>query len=160
MIFISYSHNDSKWSEDLLTMAAPLQKYGGITVWSDADIAAGSKWRSTIQSSLDKAAVAVLLVSRHFLKSEFIMNVEFPYILRARESRGLRVLWILVSDCLYKETALEPIRWKPSAHATRSAFAPSKEGWPACALDCANSSPRNSNNHAYEPERDKSPDAA
>lgn len=110
MIFLSYSHRDSKWSEDLLAMAAPLQKYGGITVWSDADIAAGSKWRSTIQNSLDKAAVAVLLVSRHFLKSEFIMNVEVPDILNARAKRGVKVLWVLVSDCLYKETALERIQ--------------------------------------------------
>jgi len=91
-------------------MTAPLQKYGGITVWSDADIAAGSNWPSTIQKSLDKAAVAVLLVSRHFLRSPFIMNVEVPYILRAREKRGLKVLWVLVSDCLYKETPFEPIQ--------------------------------------------------
>lgn len=44
---------------------------------SDADIA-GSKWRATIQQSLDKAAVAVLPVSQHFLTPKFIMEVEVP----------------------------------------------------------------------------------
>jgi len=110
MIFVSYSHRDSKWSEDLLTMAAPLQRYGGISVWSDADIAAGSKWRATIGNSLDKAAVAVLLVSRHFLKSKFIMEIELPYILKARQKRGLRVLWVMLSHCLYEETPLQELQ--------------------------------------------------
>jgi hypothetical protein len=110
MVFISYSHADAKWSQDLLKMAAPLQLYGGINVWSDADIAAGSKWRATIQQSLDKAAVAVLLISRHFLTSKFIMEVEMPCILKGREQRGLTVLWAMVSHCLYEETPLQAIQ--------------------------------------------------
>src|ERR1041385_1795083 len=96
--------------QDLLTMAAPLQRYGGINVWSDTDIAIGSKWQSTIRNSLDKAAVAVLLVSRHFLESKFISEVELPYILNAWRQRGLKVLWVMVSHCLYEETPLEAIQ--------------------------------------------------
>jgi len=91
-------------------MAAPLTKYGGMQVFSDTDIAAGALWRSTIQKSLDKSTVVVLLVSRHFLKSPFITDVELPYILKARNSRGLSVLWVLVSHCLYEETPLQPIQ--------------------------------------------------
>ena len=91
-------------------MAAPLTKYCGMQIFSDSDIAAGASWRSTIQKSLDKSVVAVLLVSRHFLKSKFIMEIELPYVLKARSDRGLEVLWVLVSDCLYKQTPLQPIQ--------------------------------------------------
>jgi hypothetical protein len=110
MIFVSYSHADAKSCQDFLTMAAPLTKYGGMQVFSDTDIAAGALWRSTIQKSLDMSTVVVLLVSRHFLKSSFITDVELPYILKARNSRGLAVLWVLVSQCLYEETPLQPMQ--------------------------------------------------
>src|ERR1051326_8121963 len=110
MIFVSYSQVDAKYCQDLLTMAAPLTKYGGMQIFSDADIAAGASWPSTIQKSLDKASVAVLLVSRHFLRSRFIMDIELPYILKARNVRGLEILWVLVSHCLYEETPLQPIQ--------------------------------------------------
>jgi hypothetical protein len=110
MIFVSYSHADAKWCQDFLTMAAPLTKYGGMQVFSDTDITAGTLWRSTIQKSLEMSTVVVLLVSRHFLKSPFITDVELPYILKARNSRGLTVLWVLISHCLYEETPLLPIQ--------------------------------------------------
>lgn len=91
-------------------MAAPLTKFGGMQVFSDSDIAAGASWPSTIQKALDKAVVAVLLVSRHFLKSSFIMDVEVPYVLKARTTRGLAVLWVPVSHCLFEETPLHHIQ--------------------------------------------------
>jgi hypothetical protein len=110
MIFVSYSHADAGWCKDLVIMAAPLVRYGGMQYFADTDIAAGSSWPSTIHKALDKAAVAVLLVSRHFFASQFIMQTELPYILKARNDRGLVVLWVLVSDCLYKNTPLKPIQ--------------------------------------------------
>ena len=110
MLFVAYSQVDKKWCDDLLTMATPLTKYGGVPIFSDTDIVAGALWRSTIQKSLDKATVAILLVSRHFFASKFITEVELPYILKAREMRGLPVLWILVSQCLYENTPLGAIQ--------------------------------------------------
>ena len=115
MIFISYSHVDAKWCNDLQTMAAPLKNYD-IQVFSDAGIAPGASWPSTIQESLDKATVAVLLVSRHFLEARFIKDIELPYILKARETRGLEVLWVLVSACLYEKSPLQHIQAALPAH--------------------------------------------
>ncbi len=55
MIFISYSHVDAKWCEEVLTMAAPLTKYGAMQAFSDSDIAAGAQWPATIRKNLEKA---------------------------------------------------------------------------------------------------------
>lgn len=109
MVFISYSHRDKKWCDELLTMAAPLIK-SGIPVFSDSDVAAGESWSLEIQKALDDSVVAVLLVSRHFLHSSFIMNVETPYILKASATRGLAILWVPVSHCLFEETPLRDIQ--------------------------------------------------
>lgn len=85
MIFICYSHEDASWRDELLTMAAPLEKTGR-KFFADLDIVAGSDWRAAIQNALDRTSVAVLLVSRHFLKSKFIMERELPYFLAARNA--------------------------------------------------------------------------
>ena len=45
------------------------------------------------------AAVAVLLISGHYLASEIVMGEQLPRLLRAR-SRGLRLVPVLLGDCL------------------------------------------------------------
>jgi hypothetical protein len=90
MIFIPYSHVDERWCKELRTMATPLKKYGGVRVVSDKDVPTGADWRLTIQKFLVGAEIAVLLVSRHFLDSEFIMNVDIlsPRRYRSRIDSG------------------------------------------------------------------------
>jgi len=67
-------------------MAAPLTKTVGVRIFSDTEIIPGVSWDSTIQNALEKATVAILLVSRHFLGSQFITDVELPCLLQARKS--------------------------------------------------------------------------
>lgn len=105
-IFISYSHRDKAWLDEIHTSLKPFIRNTGVVVWNDRSIKAGDLWYTEIEKALQTASLAVLLVSRNFLASDFIMNVELPYLLNAAEAGHLKVCWILVEDCPVETTTL------------------------------------------------------
>src|SRR5689334_24563931 len=89
-VFISYSHRDVKWLERLLQHVRPLVRESQIQVFSDREIKVGADWHREIKAALDTASIAVLLISVHFLASDFIMNEELPRLLAGAEERGTK----------------------------------------------------------------------
>lgn len=110
IVFISYSHKDSRWLDDLRSMLSPLLRTGAIKVWWDGNIKPSAEWRREIDEALASARVAVLLVSRHFLASDFIVEMELRYLLQTAQTRKVKILWLLVSPCLHEHTALQEIQ--------------------------------------------------
>ncbi len=70
-IFYSYSHKDDKAREKLASHLALLKRSGLIADWSDRQIDAGQDWQAEINQKLEKADVILLLVSEHFIASDF-----------------------------------------------------------------------------------------
>jgi internalin A len=105
-VFISYSHKDRRWLNEIRTMLHPLLKSDRISVWSDQDIGPGDVWRAEIERSVATAKVGVLLVSPNFLASDFITRVELPSLLADARRRGLTILWVPFSDCLVEGTEI------------------------------------------------------
>jgi internalin A len=67
---------------------------------------AGEKWEAEIVEALKAAKVAVLLVSPQFFASDFIMKKELPYILKAAESKKMRLLWVAVTTSFVDRTKI------------------------------------------------------
>jgi TIR domain len=105
-VFISYSHEDKKWLDRLQKMLKPLLRNHPISVWDDTKIRPGAKWKEEIEQALSNANAAVFLVSPHFLASDFITDKEVPKLLESAQKKGLRILWVLLSDCLWNETEI------------------------------------------------------
>ena len=105
-VFISYSHRDQPWLEQLQTMLKPLVRSGAILPWADTMIHTGADWPEQIRAALATAKVGVMLVSANFLASDFIAEVELPALLTAAAEEGVHVCWILVSACLHETSGL------------------------------------------------------
>jgi SAM-dependent methyltransferase len=105
-IFISYCHRDREWQRRLQTFLTPAFRSGRLKLWDDTNIQMGSEWRAEIQAAIDRARVAILLVSPEFLNSKFIVESEFPEILKAAREHGLRIVWTLLSRAPYRMVGL------------------------------------------------------
>lgn len=105
-VFISYSHKDRRWLGELNMMLQPLVRMGTITPWDDTMIRSGTNWRQEIYTALGFARVAVLLVSKEFLASDFIAKNELPKLLEGAKQDGLTILWVAVKPSLYRLTPI------------------------------------------------------
>ena len=105
-IFISYSHKDERFKEELITMLEGMQRKGIIEAWQDRRIEEGDEWLQSIQIAMNECDLALLLVSKNFLASRFIRDKELPHLLQRRKEEGLRIVPIIISPCLWKSEPL------------------------------------------------------
>jgi DNA-binding NarL/FixJ family response regulator len=105
-VFISYSHKDERWLTELLVTLTPYAADDRVKIWADTMLVAGQDWRKAIASNLHHAKVAVLLVSRYFLDSQFIRENELPILLDRAKQNGLKIFWIPVSASAFHKTPI------------------------------------------------------
>jgi hypothetical protein len=105
-IFVSYSHADRVWLDRLNTFLRPLKRAEKIVVWDDSAIKPTDVWRTEIQHGLDRACIAILLVSANFFASDFIDAVELPALLQAAQEGGVKILPVIIGPSRFERTAL------------------------------------------------------
>ncbi|HEY6641413.1 protein kinase domain-containing protein [Povalibacter sp.] len=107
-LFLSYSHNDEKYLEELRKY---LEVERRLDVWSDERIEAGEDWREQIRDALSRADAAILLVSQDFLSSEFIRNHELPSLLESVRRKKLRLFLIPIGPSTWRSAVIERFQW-------------------------------------------------
>ncbi len=100
-LFISYSHNDRAFLEQFWIHLSSLADYG-LEHWDDSKIKPGDIWLEEIERALERAQVALLLVSQDFLASTFIQRKELPALFDAAKKDGLKILWLPIRPCSWK----------------------------------------------------------
>ncbi|MEN5195543.1 leucine-rich repeat domain-containing protein [Sphingobacterium faecium] len=108
-IFISYSHKDLKYKEEVETSLKSLRNVFPdleFNYWSDTQIKPGSNWFEEIENKLVNCDIAIMLVSRNFLASDFIMKKEVPALLEKLKTNGVLLLSIVIGKCLFEKSQL------------------------------------------------------
>src|SRR6266567_1255052 len=105
-VFISYSHKDAKYLEQLVEHLASYERNNLIESWSDKKITAGAQWREEIKRAIEATKVAVLLISPSFLASKFIAANELPPLLEAAKNEGAIILPVIVRPSNFEDTEL------------------------------------------------------
>ena len=102
-VFISYSHKDREWKDKLVSHLNVLGYEGRLESWDDQQIETGDDWRQQIDDAIDRASVAVLMISDAFLTSKFILEEEVPLFLERLQQKRLAIFPILIRDCAWDE---------------------------------------------------------
>ena len=114
-IFISFSHKDKSYRDELVPA---LEAVAAIRdrVWFDQKfVDIGDRFHPEIQRALAESKVGILLVSSHFLTSEYIKTHELPFLLRQAE-RGALKLGILYVSTVAKAALAIPVEIDGQSH--------------------------------------------
>ncbi len=108
-IFISYAHKDTQWRAELESYLRILQLNDpslSLEVWSDTQLQAGDDWEARINELMERASVALLIVTKNFLASEFIRLKELVYLEQRETVHDLTIFPILAEACPWQTVPL------------------------------------------------------
>ena len=103
-IFVAYAHEDKRWLDpeyrfNLIPFLKESLRRDHVEFWFDKELMGGDEYRRLIESEISKAQIALLMVSQHFLNSEFIETFELPRIAARAERKELVVIPVLIEPC-------------------------------------------------------------
>lgn len=128
-LFISYSHIDESLIKDFVKHIAPLKDNGVIQEWYDGKIETGNEFQKDIDNNLEKADIICLMLSHNFISSTACMK-EKDVALKLRNEKGIRVIPIILSPCLWKEYKdLNKLLATPTDGKPITSFTERNDGW-------------------------------
>jgi hypothetical protein len=98
LIFISYSSRDVIWYQRLQTQLSRWLSPNRLSPWDDT----GHRPPHTLSQAMQRSDVAILLVSSHFLSSDFILTEHIPPLLTLQSRGQLRLYPIIIKPCTWQ----------------------------------------------------------
>jgi hypothetical protein len=103
LVFVSYSRRDEAIKDRLLTHLRVLERGGDVEIFDTSDIGPGDKWQERIHEAIERASVALLIVSPDFLASDFITQVELPRLLERHERGDVVVIPVIARPAAWTQ---------------------------------------------------------
>lgn len=128
-LFISYTHVDRRYRDDLHKHLRHLERQGLTSIWSDTDIRPGDDVEATIRAELNSANIIVLLVSADFLASDFCWYVELQTALARHEAGSARVVAVIIRDCDWRSAPLARLLVLPHDGVPVMAYSQPDKAW-------------------------------
>jgi len=98
-VFISYSHKDEHYREELEKHLVMLRRNGLVQTWTDRKILPGQEWGKEISTELNASDIILLLVSSDFLASDYCFDIEVRQAMKQHELGRSTVVPIILRSC-------------------------------------------------------------
>lgn len=112
-LFISYSHKDEPYKDQLDTHLAVLKRNNVITTWYDRKIVGGENWKDEIDDNLDSSKIVLMLISPDFLASEYCYEKEMKQALQNHVAGESIVIPVIIRPCDWKDTLFSHLQAFP-----------------------------------------------
>jgi formylglycine-generating enzyme required for sulfatase activity len=114
-VFFSYSREDKPLRDKLEIALSSLKRHGVISSWHDRQILAGEEWQEEIDHHIQTADVILLLISPHFIASEYCYDIELPDAMARHDAGEACVVPILLRPVLaWKKFSFAKLQVYPS----------------------------------------------
>jgi O-acetyl-ADP-ribose deacetylase (regulator of RNase III) len=113
-LFISYSHKDQEFREELEKHLSILQRHGVIATWHDRQITAGTEWRGAIDDNLRSARLILLLVSPDFIASDYCYDVEVRCAMDRHDAGEARVVPVILRRVMWDQAPFAKLQALPT----------------------------------------------
>jgi serine/threonine protein kinase len=117
-VFVSYSRKDDRWLNRCVKAYGTGVYAKAFEIWSDEAIETSSNWKQTIETAIASSRIALLLVSKNFLLSDFIARYELTSMLGHSADGDLKIWWIPIDPLSDDELSLAALNniqapWPP-----------------------------------------------
>ena len=113
-VFVSYSHKDETYREELDAHLSNLRRQGIIAEWHDRKISPGADWASEIDDNLNTAQIILLLVSSDFMNSDYCYGVEMKRALERNDAKEARVIPIILRPVDWENAPFARLQARPT----------------------------------------------
>lgn len=115
-VFISYSHKDEDWKNDLLAQFNNMETQGLINIWQDRMINPGDLWDASIKQALSESDLVLFLVSPGFMSSRYIWQDELPEAIERQKRGESKLVPIYVKPVEEQGSPFSPFQGLPRDH--------------------------------------------
>lgn len=113
-IFCCYAHKDEPLLKKLKTHLSPLQRQDLIDIWHDRDISAGTEWEQEVSKHLNEAQIILLLISPHFLASEYCYSIEMMRAIERHKAEEARVIPVILRPAHWENAPFGKLQALPA----------------------------------------------
>lgn len=128
-VFISYSHKDEDFRNDLEDHLSTLRRKGVISVWHDRKILAGDDWKGKIDKNMEKADIVLFLISPSFLASDYCYDIEVKKAIENKESGNCQIISIIIRPCDWHDCDFSKFQAVPKDGIPISTWKDKDEAW-------------------------------
>ncbi len=128
-LFISYSHTDEDYKNELLEHLSPLKREGLIDSWHDREIKAGQEWNNEIDLNLKDSDIILFLISSSFINSDYCHDKEVKSATELHISGKAQLVPIFIRACKWQKLSFSKFQGFPTDARPISSWTDKDEAW-------------------------------